>query len=49
MVTENRSEFWKGPFDTSLTAGQPGDDQRDLGDGKGRNRRKAIGAGNRPK
>jgi hypothetical protein len=44
MLTEHESEPGKSPLDTSLTAGQPCDDQRDVSNGKVRNDRKAIGA-----
>jgi hypothetical protein len=44
MITEDKPEPGKDSLDTSLTAGQPCDDERDLIDGKVRNDRKAIGA-----
>lgn len=41
---EEPSEPGKGPFDTRIARRRPGDDAREFGDGKGRNRRKSIGA-----
>jgi hypothetical protein len=46
MITDDEPEPGKTCLGTSLIAGQPRDDQRDLGDWNVRNGRKAIGARN---
>jgi hypothetical protein len=43
VIAEDEPERGKDLLNSSLTAGQPCEDQRDLSDGKGRNGRKANG------